>query len=87
MFGGETLMELRSSLQLAETERWMLDGINTVSREGGFAPRVSPFVEVRDLGGLLNSSGFTMLTIDTDDLKVRRSSWSAGLPGPPSPLI
>ena len=30
----------------------------------------SPFVEVRDLGGLLSSNGFSMLTIDTDDLKV-----------------
>lgn len=63
MFGGETLMELRSSLQLAELER-----------EGGFAPHVSPFVEVKDLGALLNSNNFTMLTIDTDELKVRYPS-------------
>ena len=36
----------------------------------------SPFVEVRDLGGLLSSNGFSMLTIDTDDLKVyKRSLW------------
>eukprot|EP00092_Neocalanus_flemingeri_P027537 GFUD01029876.1.p1 GENE.GFUD01029876.1~~GFUD01029876.1.p1 ORF type:complete len:361 (+),score=119.82 GFUD01029876.1:37-1119(+) len=63
MFGGETLMELRTSLQLAELER-----------EGGFAPHVSPFVEVKDLGGLLNSNNFTLLTIDTDDLKVRYPS-------------
>jgi len=60
MFGGETLMELRASFQLAELER-----------EGGFAAHVSPFVEVKDLGGLLNSNNFTLLTIDTDDLKVR----------------
>jgi len=60
MFGGETLMELRTSLQLAELER-----------QGGFAPHVSPFVDVKDLGGLLNSNNFTLLTIDTDDLKVR----------------
>eukprot|EP00088_Acartia_fossae_P049755 TRINITY_DN5509_c0_g1_i3.p1 TRINITY_DN5509_c0_g1~~TRINITY_DN5509_c0_g1_i3.p1 ORF type:complete len:345 (+),score=57.61 TRINITY_DN5509_c0_g1_i3:32-1066(+) len=59
MFGGDTLMELRVSLQLAELER-----------EGGFSPHVSPFVEVRDLGSLLNRSKFTMITIDTDDLKV-----------------
>lgn len=59
MFGGQTLMELRSSLQLAELER-----------QGGFSPHVSPFVEVRDLGGLLNSNNFTLLTIDTDELKV-----------------
>ena len=63
MFGGQTLMELRSSLQLAELER-----------QGGFSPHVSPFVEVRDLGGLLNSSNFTLLTIDTDELAVRYPS-------------
>jgi len=60
MFGGETLMELRVSLQLAELER-----------EGGFSPHVSPFVEVRDLGSLLNRQKFTMITIDTDDIKVK----------------
>jgi len=60
MFGGETLMELRVSLQLAELER-----------EGGFSPHVSPLVEVRDLGSLLNRNKFSMITIDTDDLKVR----------------
>lgn len=59
VFGGETLYELRGSLQLAETER-----------EGGFAPHISPFVEPRDLGGLLNQSGFTLLTIDSDDILV-----------------
>jgi len=63
MFGGDTLVEMRVSLQLAELER-----------EGGFSPHVSPFVEVRDLGGLLSSNGFSMLTIDTDDLKVRYPS-------------
>lgn len=59
MFGGDTLFELRSSLVLAELER-----------EGGFSPHVSPFTEIVDIGGLLNSSGFTMLTIDTDDITV-----------------
>ena len=52
-------MELRSSLQLAELER-----------AGGFSPHISPFVEVKDLGGLLNSNNFTLLTIDTDELRV-----------------
>ncbi|KAK7082788.1 NADH dehydrogenase [ubiquinone] 1 alpha subcomplex assembly factor 5 [Halocaridina rubra] len=59
MFGGDTLFELRSSLVLAELER-----------EGGFAPHVSPFTEIQDIGGLLNASGFTMLTIDTDEITV-----------------
>ena len=60
MFGGDTLYELRGSLQLAELER-----------EGGFASHISPFVEVQDLGNLLNRSGFNMLTIDSDEITIR----------------
>ena len=60
MFGGDTLFELRGSLQLAELER-----------EGGFGTHISPFVDVQDLGNLLNRSGFTMLTIDSDEIVVR----------------
>lgn len=60
MFGGETLFELRGALQLAELER-----------EGGFASHISPFVEVQDLGNLLNRSGFNMLTIDSDELTIK----------------
>ncbi|XP_046355817.2 arginine-hydroxylase NDUFAF5, mitochondrial-like [Haliotis rufescens] len=63
MFGGDTLFELRVSLQLAETEK-----------EGGFAPHISPFTDVRDLGNLLTRSGYTMLTIDTDELVVNYPS-------------
>lgn len=59
MFGGDTLFELRSSLVLAELER-----------EGGFAAHVSPFTEIRDIGGLLSQCGFTMLTIDVDEISV-----------------
>lgn len=59
MFGGDTLFELRCSLQQAETEI-----------EGGFSPHISPFTDVRDLGNLLNRAGFTMLTIDTDEIVV-----------------
>ncbi|XP_055380823.1 arginine-hydroxylase NDUFAF5, mitochondrial [Condylostylus longicornis] len=59
LFGGDTLYELRSSLQLAELER-----------KGGIAPHISPFTQIRDVGGLLNQAGFTMLTIDTDEIVV-----------------
>lgn len=59
MFGGDTLFELRCSLQLAELER-----------EGGFGSHISPFVEVQDLGNLLNRSGFTMLTVDSDEVTI-----------------
>lgn len=60
MFGGDTLFELRGSLQLAELER-----------EGGLGSHISPFVDVQDLGNLLNRSGFNMLTIDSDEIVIR----------------
>ncbi|XP_055347222.1 arginine-hydroxylase NDUFAF5, mitochondrial-like [Paramacrobiotus metropolitanus] len=59
MFGGESLFELRSALQLAELER-----------EGGFSPHISPFTSITDLGNLLNRAGFTLLTMDIDELTV-----------------
>ncbi|XP_049630314.1 arginine-hydroxylase NDUFAF5, mitochondrial [Suncus etruscus] len=59
MFGGDTLYELRCSLQLAEMER-----------EGGFSPHVSPFTAVSDLGHLLSRAGFNTLTVDTDEIQV-----------------
>ncbi|XP_029162282.1 arginine-hydroxylase NDUFAF5, mitochondrial [Nylanderia fulva] len=59
VFGGDTLYELRSSLQLAELER-----------NGGISPHISPFVEIRDIGSLLTRANFTMLTIDTDEIVI-----------------
>ncbi|KAG6129177.1 hypothetical protein E4U38_005275 [Claviceps purpurea] len=59
MLGGDTLFELRTSLQLAEQER-----------RGGISPHVSPLADVRDVGGLLQKSGFKMLTVDVDDIIV-----------------
>ncbi|KAH7156768.1 S-adenosyl-L-methionine-dependent methyltransferase [Dactylonectria macrodidyma] len=59
MLGGDTLFELRTSLQLAEQDR-----------RGGMSPRVSPLADVRDVGGLLQKAGFKMLTVDIDDIIV-----------------
>ncbi|KAK7103785.1 arginine-hydroxylase NDUFAF5, mitochondrial-like [Littorina saxatilis] len=59
MFGGDTLYELRVALQLAELER-----------EGGFAPHISPYTDVQDLGNLLTRAGYTMLTIDIDEATI-----------------
>jgi len=59
MFGGDTLFELRSSLQLADLER-----------RGGVSPHISPFADVRDIGGLLGKAGFKLLTVDVDDIIV-----------------
>jgi NADH dehydrogenase [ubiquinone] 1 alpha subcomplex assembly factor 5 len=59
MFGGDTLFELRASLQLADMER-----------RGGVSPHVSPLADVRDVGGLLTRAGFKMLTVDVEDIVV-----------------
>jgi NADH dehydrogenase [ubiquinone] 1 alpha subcomplex assembly factor 5 len=59
MFGGDTLYELRSSLQLADLER-----------RGGVSPHISPLADVRDIGGLLGKAGFKLLTVDVDDIVV-----------------
>ncbi|KAM4060001.1 methyltransferase [Hirsutella rhossiliensis] len=59
MLGGDTLFELRTSLQLAEQER-----------RGGISPHVSPLADVRDVGGLLQKARFKMLTVDVEDIIV-----------------
>lgn len=59
MFGGETLAELKQSFLLAETEV-----------KGGASPRVSPFVEIKDGGHLLQRAGFAMPVTDLDKLTV-----------------
>ena len=41
-----------------------------LERDGGIGQHISPFVEVQDLGNLLNRCGFKMLTIDSDEIKV-----------------
>ncbi|EMD00397.1 hypothetical protein BAUCODRAFT_99597 [Baudoinia panamericana UAMH 10762] len=59
MTGGETLFELRGSLQLAEQERL-----------GGIGTHISPLADVRDVGNLLTRAGFKLLTVDVDDIIV-----------------
>ncbi|KAK2779420.1 hypothetical protein FQN53_001386 [Emmonsiellopsis sp. PD_33] len=59
MFGGDTLFELRTSLQLADLER-----------RGGVSPHISPLADVRDVGGLLTKAGFKLLTVDVEDIVV-----------------
>ncbi|HEY0107041.1 MAG TPA: SAM-dependent methyltransferase [Rhizomicrobium sp.] len=55
LFGGETLTELRQSLAAAE-----------IAVTGGLSPRVSPFADVRDLGGLLQRAGFALPVADVE---------------------
>jgi NADH dehydrogenase [ubiquinone] 1 alpha subcomplex assembly factor 5 len=59
LLGGETLKELRTALLEAEIEV-----------EGGAGPRVSPFADVRDLGGLLQRAGFALPVADVDAIEV-----------------
>ncbi|MGH6899685.1 MAG: methyltransferase domain-containing protein [Geminicoccaceae bacterium] len=59
MPGGTTLAELRESLMRAELEL-----------DGGAAPRVSPFVDVRDAGMLLQRAGFALPVVDVDTITV-----------------
>ncbi|KAJ1660401.1 hypothetical protein IWQ61_000657 [Dispira simplex] len=63
MVGGDTLFELRTSLQLAELER-----------EGGISPRVSPMANPSDMTDLLSRAGFTLTTVDVDELVVNYPS-------------
>jgi len=59
MFGGDTLFELRTSLQLAEVERL-----------GGISPHVSPMTDTRDVSNLLARANFTLLTVDVDEVRI-----------------
>lgn len=59
MMGGDSLFELRTSLQLAELDR-----------RGGVSTHTSPLADVRDVGGLLQRAGFNLLTVDVDDIVV-----------------
>jgi len=59
MLGGQTLRELRESLMEAE-----------LAEEGGVSPRVSPFVDVKDAGALLQRAGFSLPVADIDDVNV-----------------
>jgi hypothetical protein len=41
-----------------------------MAEEGGASPRVSPFADVRDLGGLLQRAGFTLPVVDSEFIDV-----------------
>ncbi len=60
MFAGSTLLELRDSFARAELEI-----------RGGASPRVAPFADVRDLGGLLQRAGFALPVADSERTVVR----------------
>jgi SAM-dependent methyltransferase len=59
LLGGRTLFELRDAWLAAEDELL-----------GGASPRVAPFADVRDLGGLLQRAGFALPVADSDVVSV-----------------
>jgi SAM-dependent methyltransferase len=59
VYGGNTLRELRDVLTRA-----------TFEIEGGAAAYVSPFIDVRDAGSLLQRAGFSLPVIDSEPLTV-----------------
>jgi SAM-dependent methyltransferase len=59
LLGGRTLFELREAWLMAEVEL-----------SGGASPRVAPFADVRDLGGLLQRAGFALPVVDSDIVTV-----------------
>lgn len=62
LFGAGTLQELREVLFEAETEIY-----------GGVSPRIAPFADVRDMGGLLQRAEFALPVADSETLNVRYS--------------
>ncbi len=60
LLGGDTLSELRQSFAAAESEI-----------EGGISPRVAPFADIRDVGGLLQRAGFALPVVDSERIIVR----------------
>lgn len=63
LLGGRSLQELRTALAVAETEI-----------SGGISPRIAPFADVRDMGGLLQRAGFALPVADSEPLTVRYQS-------------
>jgi hypothetical protein len=63
MIGGDTLTELRQSFASAEAEC-----------EGGVSPRVAPSADLREIGALLQRTGFALPVTDVDRVVVRYDS-------------
>ena len=59
LFGGGTLKELRDAFAHGEA-----------ATLGGISPRVSPFADIRDGGGLLQRAGFALPVADVERLTV-----------------
>lgn len=63
LLGGETLRELRAALMEAE-----------MAVTGGASPRVSPFIDLRDMGALMQRAQFALPVVDSEIITVDYSS-------------
>jgi SAM-dependent methyltransferase len=63
IIGGESLKELRQSFLEAEA-----------AIEGGVSPRVSPYLDARTAGGLLQRAGLALPMVDLDNIRVTYES-------------
>lgn len=59
MFGGETLRELRQILSQTD-----------ISCFGGVTPRIMPFADKRQMGGLMQRAGYALPVVDEDRITV-----------------
>ncbi len=68
MIGGYSLMELRQALITAETEL-----------KGGASPRLSPMIDIKDMGNLMLAAGFRLPMVDRDPFYIEYNTIHAGL--------
>lgn len=62
MIGGESLRELRASMLKAD-----------IDLKGGSSPHISPFLDIRDGGALLQRAGFSLPVASTERITVKYS--------------
>lgn len=62
VFGGETLFELRAAMLKADMDV-----------RGGISPHISPFMDVRDAGALMQRAGFSLPVVSTERITVNYS--------------
>lgn len=65
LFGGDTLSELRDAFAQGESEI-----------SNGISPRVAPFADIRELGGLLQRAGFALPVADSEKTNIRYGSFA-----------
>ena len=63
VMGGDSLHELRESLQEAE-----------MAVRGGVSPRVSPLIDMHDMSALMQRAGFALPVVDRDTISVDYAS-------------